>query len=114
MLDLYGVGDHGGGPTRTMLDNAARWMKSDVVYPNIRFSTAKSFFDDLEKKLPTMKVPTWRDELYFEYHRGVQTTQPETKKRVRSTEELLLNAEKFSPLSALYGPADPAEAFQRA
>ena len=43
-----------------------------------------------------MQVPTWRDELYFEYHRGVMTTQAETKKRIRKTEELLLNAEKFS------------------
>ncbi len=114
MLHLYGVGDHGGGPTRTMLDNAVRWMKPDVVYPNIRFSTAKSFFDDLEKKLPAMKVPTWRDELYFEYHRGVQTTQAETKKRVRTTEELLLNAEKFSALATLYGRAYPFEDFSRA
>jgi len=48
-----------------MLDNAARWMKPDVVYPNIRFSAAKSFFDDLEKKLPAMKVPIWSDELYL-------------------------------------------------
>jgi len=114
MLHLYGVGDHGGGPTRTMLDNAVRWMKPDVVYPNIRFSTAKSFFDDLEKKLPTMTVPTWRDELYFEYHRGVQTTQAETKKRVRTTEELLLNAEKFSSFAALQGRAYPSEEFGRA
>src|SRR5258708_10533756 len=96
-----------------MLDNAVRWMKPDVVYPNIRFGTAKSFFDGLEKKLPTMKVPTWRDELYFEYHRGVQTRQAETKKRVRSTEELLLNAEKFSALATLYGRAYPSEDFGR-
>ena len=114
MLHLYGVGDHGGGPTRTMLDHAVRWMKPDVVYPNIRFSTAKSFFDDLEKKLPTMTVPTWRDELYFEYHRGVQTTQAETKKRVRTTEELLLNAEKFSSFATLQGRAYPSEEFGRA
>jgi alpha-mannosidase len=113
MLHLYGVGDHGGGPTRTMLDNATRWMKPDVVYPNIRFSTAKSFFDDLEKKLPAMKVPTWRNELYFEYHRGVQTSQAETKKRVRTTEELLLNAEKFSALATLYGLAYPSKDFDR-
>jgi len=81
---------------------------------NIRFSTAKSFFDELQKKLPTMKVPTWRDELYFEYHRGVQTTQAETKKRVRTTEELLLNAEKFSSFAMLHGRAYPSEEFGRA
>ena len=26
MLDLYGIGDHGGGPTRAMLDQATHWM----------------------------------------------------------------------------------------
>jgi alpha-mannosidase len=113
MLHLYGVGDHGGGPTRTMLDNAERWRKPDVVFPNLQFTTAKSFFDDLEKRLPAMKVPTWRDELYFEYHRGVMTTQAETKRRIRTTEELLLNAEKFAALSTLYGRSYPAEDFDR-
>ncbi len=109
MLHLYGVGDHGGGPTRTMLDNAARLMKSDVVYPKLQFSTAASFFKELEPKLPTLKVPVWKDELYFEYHRGVLTTQAETKRRIRTTEELLLNAEKFSSLASLYGRAYPSE-----
>jgi alpha-mannosidase len=113
MLHLYGVGDHGGGPTRIMLDTATRWMKPDVVYPNLQFTTASSFFDDLQKKLPGMQVPTWRDELYFEYHRGVMTTQAETKKRIRKTEELLLNAEKFSSLATLYGRKYPSEDFDR-
>jgi alpha-mannosidase len=109
MLHLYGVGDHGGGPTRTMLDNAARLMKPDVVYPKLEFSTAASFFDELEKKLPNLKVPVWNDELYFEYHRGVLTTQAETKRRIRTTEGLLLNAEKFSSLASLYGRPYPSE-----
>jgi alpha-mannosidase len=113
MLHLYGVGDHGGGPTRIMLDTATRWMKPDVVYPNLQFTTASSFFDELQKKLPGMQVPTWRDELYFEYHRGVMTTQAETKKRIRKTEELLLNAEKFSALATLYGRKYPSEDFDR-
>ncbi len=113
MLHLYGVGDHGGGPTRTMLDNAERWRKPDVVFPNLRFSSAKSFFDDLEPQLSAMKVPTWRDELYFEYHRGVMTTQAETKRRIRTTEEVLLNAEKFASLATLYGRKYPTEDFER-
>jgi alpha-mannosidase len=113
MLHLYGVGDHGGGPTRIMLDTATRWMKPDVVYPNLQFATASSFFDELQKKLPGIEVPTWRDELYFEYHRGVMTTQAETKKSIRKTEELLLNAEKFSSLATLYGRKYPSEDFDR-
>lgn len=109
MLHLYGVGDHGGGPTRTMLDNAQRLMKPDVVYPKLEFSTAASFFNELEKKLPSLNVPVWKDELYFEYHRGVMTTQAETKRRIRTTEELLLNAEKVSSLASLFGRKYPAD-----
>jgi alpha-mannosidase len=113
MMHLYGVGDHGGGPTRTMLDNATRWMKPDVVFPNLQLSTANAFFTDLQPKLPGLNVPVWRNELYFEYHRGVFTTQAETKKRIRTTEELLLNAEKFSAFAALLGKPYPSDDFER-
>jgi len=114
MMHLYGVGDHGGGPTRSMLDTAKRWMADDLVYPKLRFGTARGFFDDLQKSSSNLKIPTWRNEMYFEYHRGVLTTQAETKRRIRNAEELLLNAEKFSAISALFGRSYPAERFDGA
>ena len=86
MMHLYGVGDHGGGPTRVMLDHAEQLMSADAVYPKLEFSFARDFFSDLEKKLPSMQVPTWDGELYFAYHRGVFTTQAETKRRIRRAE----------------------------
>jgi len=101
MMHLYGVGDHGGGPTRVMLDHADQLRAPDAVFPKVQFSFARDFFSDLEKKLPTMQVPTWDGELYFAYHRGVFTTQAETKRRIRRSEELMLNAEKFSAISSL-------------
>jgi alpha-mannosidase len=113
MMHLYGVGDHGGGPTRTMLDTATRWMQPDVAFPNLQLSTATAFFADLQPKLPNMNVPVWRDELYFEYHRGVFTTQAETKRQIRKTEELLLNAEKFSAIATSFGRKYPTEEFDR-
>ena len=113
-MHLYGVGDHGGGPTRTMLDNAAQLMSPDVVYPKFEFGTAQRFFDDLQKKLPNMTVPTWKDELYFEYHRGVFTTQAETKRRIRRNEEAMLNAEKFSSVAMLYGRPYPQDELNQA
>ena len=109
MMHLYGVGDHGGGPTRVMLDHADQLLAPDAVFPKLRFSFATDFFNDLEKKLPSMQVPTWDGELYFQYHRGVFTTQAETKRRIRRTEELMLNAEKFSSLASLYGGAYPRD-----
>ncbi len=107
MMHLYGVGDHGGGPTRAMLDHATKLMAPDAIFPKFEFSFAGDFFADLEKKLPAMQVPTWDDELYLETHRGVFTTQAETKRRMRRAEEQILNAEKFASLATLYGRAYP-------
>ena len=103
MLYLYGIGDHGGGPTRTMLDQANRLRNPNTVFPKIEFSTAKEFFADLSQELPNLKVPTWKDELYFEYHRGVYTSQADTKQRIRRDEELMLDAEKYASLASLLG-----------
>jgi alpha-mannosidase len=109
MMHLYGVGDHGGGPTRVMLDNADQLRAPDTVYPKLKFSFASDFFADLEKKLRTVAVPTWDGELYFQYHRGVFTTQAETKRRIRQAEQNVLNAEKFASLALLYGRSYPQD-----
>ena len=114
MMHLYGVGDHGGGPTRAMLDNAVRLMSPNVVFPRLEFSTATAFFNDLDKKLLSMNVPVWNDELYFQYHRGVFTTQADTKQRIRLTEEKLLDAEKLASLAMLYGREYPQDELERA
>jgi alpha-mannosidase len=114
MMHLYGVGDHGGGPTRTMLDNAGRLRSPGTVFPRLELSTASAFFHDLDEKLPGMDVPTWKGELYFQYHRGVFTTQAETKRRIRRSEESMLNAEKFSSLALLFGRPYPADELELA
>jgi alpha-mannosidase len=113
MMYLYGVGDHGGGPTRAMLDQAEKLMSPNFVFPKVEFSTAAAFFSDIEKQRD-LKIPTWDGELYFQYHRGVFTTQAETKKRIRHTEETLLDAEKYASLASLYGLPYPHEQFSGA
>jgi len=113
-IQLYGVGDHGGGPTRTMLDNAVRLRDPKAVFPTLQFSTATDFFYDFEKRLPSLNIPVWQGELYFQYHRGVFTTQAETKRRIRRGEENLLDAEKFSSLASLYGRPYPQSAMEYA
>jgi alpha-mannosidase len=107
IMHLYGVGDHGGGPTRSMLENAERWKADDAIYPRLLIGPAQKFFDDLGRKAPQMKIPTWNDELYLEYHRGVYTSQAATKRNNRKNEALLLNAEKFASLSLLWGQPYP-------
>lgn len=109
IMHLYGVGDHGGGPTRSMLDTAQRWKRDDAIYPKLFLSTAQGFFDDLGKKAPQMQIPTWNSELYLEYHRGVYTSQANTKRNNRHNEALLLNAEKFSAVTSLWGAHYPQQ-----
>ncbi len=132
MLDLYGVGDHGGGPTRQMLDQGLHWMEAGKVIPKEEFRTAQPYFSKVEKeispesptwnyasmakgdtKLPTpaagqVSVPTWKDELYLEFHRGVFTTQAAHKRNMRDSEEWVLNAEKYASLAWLDGQHYPA------
>src|SRR5271167_3699452 len=125
---LYGVGDHGGGPTRVDLDTALRWQQSpqqvqnrdlpgapkqsqDLVYPQLTFSTATQYFADLEKNKSELKIPTWDGELYFQYHRGVQTSQSEEKRGNRQNEVLALNAEKVVSIDMLFGARWPQQDF---
>jgi alpha-mannosidase len=71
--------------------------------------------EPLEGKL---SLPVWNDELYFEYHRGVMTTQANHKRNMRQSEEQLLNAEKYSSIAWLFGLPYPSarltEAWQKA
>src|ERR1700675_1076853 len=143
MMHLYGVGDHGGGPTRSMLDSGLHWTQPDRVAPEMKFSTAQGFFSEIENSFDTKNAPTWNykliakgeahlpispqgklslpvwnDELYFEYHRGVMTTQANHKRNMRDSEEQLLNAEKYSSLAWLSGMQYPqarlTDAWQKA
>jgi alpha-mannosidase len=99
---LYGVGDHGGGPTQQNID-AARHLQQTSLFPQLRFGKAQDFLDGLRAKAEELNIPVWNDELYFEYHRGVYTTQADTKRSNRRGEVLLLNAEKFASLAHLFG-----------
>jgi alpha-mannosidase len=132
IMHIYGVGDHGGGPTRLTLDLAQPWVKPDVTYPSTSFGPAQKFFSDVETKLDTahapvwnydvltagtnklpdapagkLSLPVWNDELYLEFHRGTYTTQATLKQNIRKSEEELLNAEKYSSLAWLQGSAYP-------
>ena len=111
MMYLYGVGDHGGGPTRVDLDTALRWQRPDVVYPKLEFSTAASFLNNLSKNENELILPVWNGELYFQYHRGVQTTQSETKRGNRKAEVALLSAEKLASIGTLFGQPYPQADF---
>jgi alpha-mannosidase len=133
MMDLYGIGDHGGGPTRAILDEGFHWAAQSQppkVMPKIEFGLAQNFFSTVEKNIapdskawdyqsiakgytapPTVEgktsIPTWKTEMYFEYHRGVMTTQANHKRNMRQSEVQVLDAEKWASLAWLDGREYP-------
>ncbi|MGL5078971.1 MAG: alpha-mannosidase, partial [Waterburya sp.] len=103
---LPGVGDHGGGPTRDMLEVAAKWHNSPF-FPEIRFSKAIDYLekitqqDDSHPVTQSPNFPIWQDELYLELHRGCYTTHADQKKYNRYCERLLYEAELWGSLATL-------------
>ncbi|MBW4445899.1 MAG: alpha-mannosidase [Spirirestis rafaelensis WJT71-NPBG6] len=130
-LWLPGVGDHGGGPTRDMLETAQRWQKSSF-FPQLEFTTAEKYLQQIKQTggqgdketrrqgdigtwetsfppsptpplshSPTPPFPTWNDELYLEFHRGCYTTHADQKRWNRRCEKLLYEAELFAALATI-------------
>lgn len=113
-LWLPGVGDHGGGPTRDMLETAQRWQKSPL-FPDLEFTTAEKYLQqvvetrfiasvnnyDSSPASPSSSFPTWNDELYLEFHRGCYTTHADQKRWNRRCENLLYQAELFATLATV-------------
>ena len=67
---VYGVGDHGGGPSRRDILRR-RDMNTWPVFPNIKLSTARTFYERLEKQAG--KLPVLTGELNTEFT-GCYTT----------------------------------------
>ncbi len=96
-LLLYGLGDHGGGPNREIL-NRVRSYKNLHIAPQFIHSQSIDFLKNMTTDLKE-NIPVWKDELYLEYHRGTYTTQAKVKKGNRKSESLLSSAEKLASIA---------------
>lgn len=94
-LYVFGVGDHGGGPTRRDLLRG-RDMMTWPIFPTLRFTTTRAFFEDLEKR--GSKLPLLDCELNVEFT-GCYTTQTLIKKGNRYGECKLTDAEIVASLA---------------
>lgn len=105
-LMVYGVGNHGGGPTREQIKNALA-MRDLPGYPKIRFSTAHDFFVEVSKVAEKLDLPVVKTELNPVFE-GCYTTHSAVKKLNRDSEALLPQAETFA---AFAGGPYPRELF---
>lgn len=99
-LWLYGVGDHGGGPTADMLNLGREWSNSDLFF-TLEASTAENFILKLKQEIDGNSIPCWQDELYLEFHRGTYTTKADQKHKHRKTEIRITNSEKLCAIAAI-------------
>ncbi len=111
-LILYGIGDHGGGPNREILNRVREYDKL-YISPDFIHSKAGTFLDKVKGDLKNT-IPVWNDELYLEYHRGTYTTQGAVKKGNRKSEARANVSEKLAAISSLLGIPYPKEELEEA
>ena len=108
---MYGVGDHGGGPTRRDLLRF-REMQQWPIFPTLQLSTARTFFDRLASE--SNKLPEVSGELNFAFA-GCYTSQSLLKKTNRIAENRLDDAERAaSAAHAVIGTKYPATKLEAA
>lgn len=105
---LYGVGDHGGGPTIEMLERGED-LKRVPTFPAMKYARPYDALAAVRREQPDSAFSVWRDEMYLEYHRGTYTSQAEVKRRNRISETKLKTAEALATFDTAAYPRDRLE-----
>jgi len=97
MMLFYGIGNHGGGPTKADLAHlCAKMLKAE--YKNLKFSSPDIYFEKLRAQ--NLDLPVWRDEMQH-HASGCYSAQSVIKKLNRRAEQALYFAEAFDTAAAL-------------
>jgi alpha-mannosidase len=108
-LVVFGVGDHGGGPTRRDLNNSI-FLNQQKRFPRLRHVPVEEFYRSVED---SPKIPVVRDELNFVFE-GCYTTHSDIKLMNRRGEALLYETEVMSSLASLKGEEYPSQELETA
>ena len=113
VLWIYGVGDHGGGPTRQAI-LTIREINSWPIFPKVRMSTTDQYFTLVERQAD--KLPVIDQELNFVF-RGCYSSQSNVKTANRLCENACVEAEGVALLARAaagftYPKADLAQAWR--
>ncbi|MDP0497782.1 MAG: glycoside hydrolase family 38 [Verrucomicrobiota bacterium JB024] len=106
---FYGLGNHGGGPTRGLLRQIREWTQSNPDV-HVEYSGLHAYFDGLHEELagkPDGFLPEHRGELNF-CLRGCSAAAARIKFSYRQAETALLQAERTSAATSLAGGIAPA------
>lgn len=96
LMVFYGVGNHGGGPTKQNIESIRR-LDKDPNFPEVVFSTPNMYFDAMSKK--NLPLPIVHDDLQH-HASGCYAVHSGIKHWNRKSENRLVTAEKFSSIAA--------------
>ena len=97
LMCFYGVGNHGGGPTKENIESIRR-LNDDPDFPKLVFSTPGRYFAEVGKK--SWALPVVHDDL-LHHASGCYAAHSNVKRWNRRAENLLLSAEKWSAVAAV-------------
>lgn len=100
---VYGVGDHGGGPSRKDLEKI-KVMDDWPIFPNTKFDKFQEFMELAEEEGSGIPV-VWGEELNFVL-RGCYTSQSKIKHSNRKMENDLPTAESLAMFANIYTEYD--------
>ncbi|HTV40569.1 MAG TPA: glycoside hydrolase family 38 C-terminal domain-containing protein [Candidatus Sulfotelmatobacter sp.] len=102
---IFGVGDHGGGPTRQQILRIQSFQQ-DPIFPKVHFISADDYFEQLAQQPTASSLPVVDSDLQYTFE-GCYTTHADMKKAIRSSENNLYSAEVLSSLAAMTGLTYP-------
>jgi alpha-mannosidase len=105
LLQITGIGDHGGGPTRANIDMVHQLDKTPG-YPAVKFTTAGNFFSRVSKEMDGR--PTHYGEMQFIFE-GCYSNVSDIKAGNRNSENSLYSSEFFNTLRWLGGDKYPSD-----
>ncbi len=96
LMCFYGVGNHGGGPTKENIESIRR-LNDTLETPTLLFSTPEKYFAEMQAK--KLSLPVVHDDLQH-HASGCYAAHSGIKQWNRQAENRLIAAEKFSALAA--------------
>jgi alpha-mannosidase len=111
VIGFYGVGNHGGGPTKRTIETI-QGMQQETDLPDLKFATLHEFFEAFQANADGVTVPTIDRDLQH-HARGCYSVHAEIKRLNRRAEHELAAAERFATVAWLVQQhAYPKEAIE--
>ena len=104
LMLFYGVGNHGGGPTRGDIEYLRENLEREG-YNDLEFDSPDGYFEDILNEL--LDLPSWDDELQH-HTSGCYSATSLVKALNRKAENVLAAAEKWDTLSSIVTDSKPS------